>query len=86
MRVVREIPKNSREVLRVTLDSYCGTNVVDIRIWYHAYEEWRPSPRGITVSVAKLPAIADALAEAVALARQEGMLDSAATEPPGVGS
>jgi hypothetical protein len=73
--VVAEWDRNSREVVRVSLDRFNGCNTIDVRTWYRAADgSPRPSKSGITLSIKHLPAMAAALAQALARAAELGLL------------
>jgi hypothetical protein len=72
-RVVRDIQKNGREVLRVSLHEYRGHQLISARIWFRNGEVLKPAPKGLSVDVRHLPALREALDEAERLARQEGL-------------
>ncbi|AIB15794.1 hypothetical protein ABAZ39_28455 (plasmid) [Azospirillum argentinense] len=74
--IVATIPKNATEELRVTLTSYNGHPLVDLRLFteYRSTGEIGPTRKGLTVSVALLPQIIAGLQDAEAEARQRGLL------------
>ena len=73
--VIAEWQKNSRETLRVRLDSYQGQAVICARSWYEASDgTLKPGRGGLTVSIRHLPALASALAKAVDAATTSGLL------------
>lgn len=72
--VVAEFQKNERESFRITLDRFKGTAVIDVRVFYRAGDALRPSRSGLSTSVRHLPAIVDALQEALTRARDAGLL------------
>ena len=71
------IPKNSTEEYRVKLTEYHGRCYVDARVyiseWGHDHEP-RPTKKGITISPNKLRAVIEALQQAEAVAREEGLI------------
>jgi hypothetical protein len=70
-----EWPRNSRETLRVRLDTFNGQTIIDCRSWWSdAAGELRPGKSGLTLAVRHLPDLADALAKALAHARNTGLL------------
>jgi hypothetical protein len=76
--VVAEWPRNSREVVRVSIDVYNGRHTVNARIWfYDDADELRPGRTGIVLAVKHLPALADALTKALGAARDAGLLEEA---------
>ena len=72
--VIAEWDRNAREVIRVALDHYQGRHTVNFRVWYHDGDVLKPGKSGITLSVKHLPAMADAMAKALAAARELGLL------------
>ena len=50
-----EFQKNSRELVRAGISQYQGKDYAYIRIFYNAgtdeYPDWRPSKKGVVVSV-----------------------------------
>lgn len=75
--IIAEWPKNSRETLRVRLDSFKDQAIVDCRAWYEASDgTMKPGRGGLTVSIRHLPALAGALAKAVEIANAAGLIPS----------
>lgn len=73
--VIARWQRNARDTVMVRIDQFNGNSVVDIRTWWLSQTgELRPGPKGITMSVQHLPALACALAKAEAAARQLGLL------------
>jgi Transcriptional Coactivator p15 (PC4) len=75
-RPVAEVPKNSREVLRVELTEFKGHQLVSLRIWYRPEDDQdlRPGNKGFAMRVEKLPELAAAIDRAIEMARAEGLL------------
>ncbi len=74
--VVAEWPRNGRESIRVSLDEYRGRQTIDLRCWWRDDDgNLRPGRSGLTLAVRHLPALADALAKALATARETGIID-----------
>ena len=73
--VVAEIPKNSREVVRVTLGQYRGGRNINLWPFYRdGAGNLRPGKRGLIIGIRHLPALAAALAQALDAARENGRL------------
>lgn len=73
--IIAEWQKNSRETLRVRLDSYQGQAVICARSLYQASDgTLKPGRGGLTVSIRHLPALASAFAKAVDAATTSGLL------------
>ena len=51
--LVAAFEKNGHEQVYVRLRAYEGHPLIDVRIWYQdkQTEEWKPSPKGISISV-----------------------------------
>ena len=62
-RLLAEIPKNNREVYRVTQREYKGHDLVDLRVWYSDAKtgEFLPSNKGISLKTDCLPEVIKAL-------------------------
>ena len=73
--IVSEWQRNSREIVRVTLDEFQGQATIDCRCWYVDGEgEYRPSRSGITLAARHLPMLSKALGEALSEARRAGLV------------
>lgn len=64
---VAKIRKSDGAEIRVSVQGYKGRQVVDVRVWYQpeAKKDFVPTRKGITIDEEKLPALANALAEAL---------------------
>jgi len=73
--VIGEETLNSRDVLRVALDEFEGRRVVDVRKFYKRQDdELRPTKKGLTVAIERLPALAALITTALDRARADGLL------------
>jgi transcriptional coactivator p15 (PC4) len=73
-RIVRDIKKNSREILRIELDEFRGHQLISARIWFRGGDVLKPTPKGLSVDIRHLAALREALDQAEKLAVQEGLL------------
>jgi hypothetical protein len=74
--LVTEWSRNQREVIRVSLDTYRGREVVDARVWWRDEQgKWKPGRSGLTLSLKHLPALANGLALALRRARALGFVE-----------
>ncbi|MBZ0139774.1 MAG: transcriptional coactivator p15/PC4 family protein [Pseudorhodoplanes sp.] len=74
--IVAEWDRNAREVVRVALDHYNGRHTINARVWYHDDDDvLKPGKTGITLAVKHLPAFADAMGKALAMARDLGLIE-----------
>ena len=71
-RIVFEIPKNRREVIRLTRDTYKGHMLFSLRIWViYGEGDIRPTKAGISIRPELLPDLLAGLQKA-ALSHQGG--------------
>ena len=47
---VKEIQKNSREIIRISDSEYQGHKFIDCRIFYDDSGDWKPTKKGISFS------------------------------------
>ena len=47
---VKEIRKNSGEIIRIEEQEYQGHDLIDCRVYYDDNGEWRPTKKGISLS------------------------------------
>jgi hypothetical protein len=63
--LVARIPKNPTEEVRVALTSYRGHDLVDIRVFFQDEQgEWRPTKRGVSISVDSFAELREAITKA----------------------
>ncbi len=75
--VIAVLPKNRRESLRIALDQYQGSNLVDLRVVVELSETSglaTPTRKGVALRVEMLPDLIEALGKAEAKARELGLL------------
>ncbi|WP_206614896.1 transcriptional coactivator p15/PC4 family protein [Paenirhodobacter populi] len=59
------IAKNSREEIRLTVETFKGMELVNIRVWYQdTAGEYRPGRKGIAFKLELLPEVLTALSKA----------------------
>jgi len=82
-RLIYEFPKNSQENIQVSLKTYRGTSVIDIRVFFPiAGGAPRPTKKGITISTKLLPELTksvNALKEHIDLGNQHSSKDALQT-------
>lgn len=73
---VAVIQKNSREELRVSVETFKGVPLVNLRVWFRNEEgEWRPGKQGVALRIDRLPELRKALADAEAEAARQGLME-----------
>ena len=76
---VAKISKNRRrtESVHISLSEYEGHNLINVRVYATGSDGIdRPTVKGVSMSVRKLPELARALAKAEAKARELGLLEA----------
>lgn len=64
-----------REKLRIDIKRWQGRWIFSAwRFWQNQEGVWKPGKHGISVSVERLPQLADAMSEAIAAAKAEGII------------
>ncbi len=59
------IPKNKREEIRISRETFKGTDLVNVRVFFDAGEgEMRPGKQGVAFRTSLLPDVLDALTKA----------------------
>lgn len=64
--IIAEIEKNSREVVRISIDEFKGHRLIDIRV----FAAWgdddilKPTKKGVSLKIERLPDLIDALSQA----------------------
>lgn len=73
--VIGEFEKNSKEVVRVSLQQYAGNDVLNLRIFYRdSNGDWKPGKDGITIRAAQFPQLAALLSEAGKALKEFGII------------
>ena len=76
--LVASFPKNTIERVVVKLDTFKGTATIHIRTEYRDPDgRWLATKQGLAIALPHLPALADALQQALAVALQTGRLPGA---------
>jgi hypothetical protein len=71
---IGSIALNSRDVVRCDIGTFNGRAVFHLRKWYWDGAETKPTPKGLSVALVHLPAIAALVNEALARAIADGLL------------
>lgn len=70
-----EVPKNSKEVIRFQVEEYRGQKFGDIRVYYDANGEWKPSRSGVAVRPALWPEFMKGIERLGAQMKERGLLE-----------
>ena len=69
------IPKNSKEQIEISLTTFKGHELVDVRIFTNDGTKHVATRKGVTIAVRRLPELIQGLQQAEAEARRRGLLD-----------
>lgn len=66
--MIHEFQKNALEIVRVEIKEFRDQDYLNIRVWFEPDNgnEYKPSPKGITLNVELLPELQKALKKAAA--------------------
>ena len=78
--VIAEWPRNSRELIRVSLGHLNTCFTIDIRCWWRDPKRiFRPGRDGLTLSIKHLPKLAQAISNALECAEEFGLTEPITT-------
>lgn len=66
-KVLYEFTKNANERVRISFSTFKGKRLVNLRVYYNAAEEgedWRPTPKGLTLRRELIPELKEAIDKA----------------------
>ena len=79
--IVAEWPRNSRELVRISLDRFNNRFTINIRSWSReANGTFKPSRNGLTLAVGHLPKLADGFVNALQRAEVLGLVETGAND------
>ena len=70
------VPKNTREELHVSLTTFSGYNLINLRVFFQAGDgSMRPGKAGLSMRIDRLGELIEALKKAEVEARRLGQID-----------
>ena len=73
--VIGWLPKNTREMIRISLAEYKGHRYADVRIFAKTEEGDKPTKSGVTIKLGELDALRDLITKLQTTARELGWLN-----------
>ena len=64
-KIVKEIQKNKREIIRISDGEYEGHQFIDLRIWYDDNGDYRPTKKGISFNPSLAKEVIEGILEVV---------------------
>lgn len=74
--LIAEIPKNTREILRIALSEYKGSKLLHSRVWTRGTEQSLPTKSGYAINVNMIAQLRQALDDAEKEAVRIGWLQA----------
>ncbi len=75
--VVAKFEKNATEQVHVSLREYRGHQLIDLRVYYQAEDgEWRPTKKGISLSVELFPELKQAITDLEKLLQERELIET----------
>ncbi len=64
--IIKDIQKNSKEIIRIEISEYMGKELINLRIWFQAIDEkgnivYKPSQKGIALNVSQFAELKDGI-------------------------
>jgi hypothetical protein len=77
-RPVAQFEKNSKEEVRVSIDDFRGTKLINIRVYYRSPNgEWLPGKQGVALKVDRYRDLASAILQLGETLQEQGLLPAA---------
>ena len=76
MTLIREIPKNSQEIIKLSITEFKGKPYGDLRVYYRDdNDEWRPTRKGLTLAPDLIPEVRAGIEELEQAMREDGLIE-----------
>jgi hypothetical protein len=72
--VLARFEKNSKEEVRVSVDTFHGRQIINLRVFYRDGDEWKHGKQGIALSVERFKDLADAVLQVGQYLKTQGIL------------
>jgi hypothetical protein len=64
--IIKDIQKNSKEIIRVEVSEFKGMQLINLRIWFQTIDEngaitYKPSQKGVTLNINQFNELKDAI-------------------------
>jgi hypothetical protein len=64
-KILHEFQKNAGELVRTSFSVFKGKKLVNLRVYYQAGDDWKPTPKGLTLRREMIPDLKEAIDKAV---------------------
>lgn len=72
--VVARFEKNSKEEVRISVETFHGRKIINMRVFYRDDDVWKPGRQGLALSVDRYKDLADAVLQVGQYLKSNGML------------
>jgi len=64
--LIKDIQKNTKEIIRVEISEYMGKELINLRIWFQAIDDngnyvYKPSQKGVALNISQYEELRDAI-------------------------
>ncbi len=64
--IIKDIQKNSKEIIRIEISEYMGKELINLRIWFQTIDDkgnivYKPSQKGIALNVSQFAELKDGI-------------------------
>jgi hypothetical protein len=56
--IIKDIEKNSKEIIRIDISEFKGQELINLRVWFSSFDEngnmvYKPTQKGIAINISK---------------------------------
>jgi hypothetical protein len=64
--LIKDIPKNNSEIIRIDISEFKGKELINLRIWYQAIDEkgavvYKPTQKGVALNISQFEELRDGI-------------------------
>ncbi len=64
--LIKDIPKNNNEIIRIEVSEFKGKELINLRIWYQSIDGggnvvWKPTQKGIALNISQFDDLKDGI-------------------------
>ncbi len=64
--IIKDIQKNSKEIIRIEISEFKGMELINLRIWFQTIDEkgtvvYKPSQKGIAINISQYAELKDGI-------------------------
>ncbi len=83
--IIKDIQKNSKEIIRVEVSEFKGMKLINLRIWFQTIDSngtitYKPSQKGVTLNITQFNELKDAIDRLAVYIEDKGIQIAARNE------